>query len=224
MCGRFVRISSIADIAQAFDVAHIACDLNPSYNIAPGDQLAALVQEGDPRSLVSLRWGLLPAWAKEPSIGNKLINARAETLTAKASFKTAFKKRRCLIVADGFYEWRKTIAGKTPMYIHLRSGQPFGFAGLYERWTSPEGASVHTCTMITTEPNHLIQSIHHRMPVILPHDHHARWLDPVIDDEMQLLALLQPFPADEMNAYEVSRLVNSPKNNSVACIEPVSNR
>ena len=149
------------------------------------------------------------------------ISALAETLSQKPSFRHAFKKRRCLIVADGCFEWQNRGAGKVPLYIRLRSGKPFAFAGLYDYWTSPEGHSIGTCAIITTDANDLMRPIHHRMPVILPTEHHAVWLDPTIEDEALLRPLLQPCPSEAMEAYEVSRLVNSPRNNSPTCIAPV---
>lgn len=222
MCGRFTRIALLEDIIAAFEVDEIACDLEASYNIAPTQPIAVIADEGGMRRLVTLRWGLIPPWSKDPTIGNTMINARAETLTQKPSFKQAFKKRRCLIVADGFYEWQKRETTKVPLYIRFQSGEPFGFAGLYEYWTSPEGISIGTCAIITTDANDLMRPIHNRMPVILPKEHHAVWLDPTIEDETLLASLLQPFASDELEAYEVSRLVNSPKNNSPACVQPIS--
>ncbi len=222
MCGRFTRISLLEDIIEAFDVAEIACDLGASYNIAPTQPIAVIQEQSGTRRLVTFRWGLIPHWAKDASMGNKLINARAETLTQKPSFRQAFKKSRCLIVADGFYEWQTRGTSKVPLYIKLKSGEPFGFAGLYEYGMSPEGTSIGTCAIITTEANELMRPIHNRMPVILPKEHYTLWLDPTIEDETLLLPLLQPFASDEMEAYEVSRLVNSPRNNSPACIQPVS--
>lgn len=221
MCGRFTRTNSLEDILQAFEITEAACDLPPSYNIAPTQPIAVIAEEGGARRLVTLRWGLIPVWAKDPAIGHKMINARAETLAQKPSFRTAFKKRRCLIVADGFYEWRKAGDRKTPLYIRLQSGRLFGFAGLYEHWTSPAGEIIRTCAIITTEANDLMRPIHHRMPVILRKEHYALWLDPTIEDAELLLPLLQPFASEEMEAYEVSRLVNSPRNNARACLEPV---
>jgi putative SOS response-associated peptidase YedK len=221
MCGRFTRIIPIEDIIQEFAIAENACDLGPSYNIAPTQPIAVIQEDSGVRRLVPLRWGLIPAWAKEPSIGNRMINARAETLSQKPSFRSAFKQHRCLIVADGFFEWQKRGAGKVPLYIRLRSGKPFAFAGLYDDWTSPEGQSIGTCAIITTDANDLMRPIHHRMPVILPTEHHAVWLDPTIEDEALLRPLLQPCPSEAMEAYEVSRLVNSPRNNSPTCIAPV---
>jgi putative SOS response-associated peptidase YedK len=168
MCGRFTRIIPIEDIIQAFAITENACDRGPSYNIAPTQPIAVIQQASGVRRLVSLRWGLIPAWAKEPSIGHRMINAPAETLSHKPSFRSAFKKRRCLIVADGFFEWQKRGAGKVPLSIRLRSGQPLAFAGLYDDWMSPEGQVIGTCAIITTDVNELMRPIHHRMPVILP--------------------------------------------------------
>jgi putative SOS response-associated peptidase YedK len=169
-----------------------------------------------------MRWGLVPAWATDPKIGSSLINARAETLTRRTAFKDAFERRRCLVIADGFYEWRKLGAARTPLLIHLKSERSFGFAGLYETWNPPLGQPLTTCTIVTTEPNELVQPIHNRMPVILPKEAEDLWLDSSLADHRRLLDLLQPYPADEMIAYEVSSLVNSVKNDSPECIEPVS--
>lgn len=221
MPGRFVRKSTIEVIAQEFEVKKVTSDLNPSYNIAPGDNIAAIINDGTNR-LIQFRWGLIPSWAKDSSIGNKMINARAETLNEKPSFRTAFKKRRCLIVADGFYEWRKEGKGKTPLYFHLKSNRPFGLAGLYDIWTSPEGKQISTCTIITTEPNELMKPIHNQMAVIISKAQEALWLDPVIQDERLLLSVLKPYDSREMEAYDVSQIVNSPRNNSPECIKPVS--
>jgi putative SOS response-associated peptidase YedK len=221
MPGRFVRKSTIEVIAQEFEVKKVSSDLNPSYNIAPGDNIAAIINDGTNR-LIQFRWGLIPSWAKDSSLGNKMINAHAETLNEKLSFRTAFKKRRCLIVADGFYEWRKEGKAKTPLYFHLKSKRPFGLAGLYDIWTSPEGKQISTCTIITTEPNELMKPIHNRMAVIISKAQEALWLDPVIQDERLLLSVLKPYDSREMEAYDVSQIVNSPRNNSPECIKPVS--
>jgi putative SOS response-associated peptidase YedK len=218
MCGRFTRSQSIEAIAEEFGVEQASYDLGPSYNIAPTQKVAAIITDGVKR-LVPMRWGLVPSWAKDPSIGNKMINARAETITEKASYRNAFKKRRCLVVADGFYEWQSMGDAKRPMYIRLKSGKPFGFAGLYEVWNPPEGEAITTCTIITTEANELMKPIHERMPVIIPREHRDKWLDPTMQDQGQLLGMLRPNPAEEMEAYPVSRRVNSPSNNSRECIK-----
>ncbi|HEY7914901.1 MAG TPA: SOS response-associated peptidase [Blastocatellia bacterium] len=218
MCGRFTRSQSIETVAETFQVEQISFDLGPSYNIAPTQKVAVIITDGI-RQLVPVRWGLVPSWAKDPSIGSKMINARAETVTEKASYRNAFKKRRCLVVADGFYEWQNTGDAKRPMYIRLKSGKPFGFAGLYEVWKSPEGKELTTCTIITTEANELMKPIHERMPVIIPAELLDKWLDPAIEGKEQLLDMLRPYPAGEMEAYPVSKRVNSPRNNSPECIK-----
>ncbi|MBM4272484.1 MAG: SOS response-associated peptidase [Deltaproteobacteria bacterium] len=197
MCGRFVLMSNLSDIERKFNVQEVDCDYRPSSNVLPGQHIAAVVYDGINR-LVSFRWGLIPAWAKDPSIGSRLINARAETLLEKPSFRNAFKKRRCLIVADGFYESLKREKAKIPLYFRLKSGNPFGLAGLYETWTSPEGNPVSTCTIITTEPNDLIQPIHNRMPVIVPKTKEFLWIDPSVQSLNILASILTPYPAGEM--------------------------
>jgi len=169
MCGRFVRITPIPVIAKKFKAKQLLTNLAPSYNIAPSQKILIINDEGV-RQLVQCTWGFIPSWAKDPSIGNKMINARSETVAEKPSFRPAFRKKRCLVIADGFYEWRTEGKRKFPMYIHLKSGEPFGFAGLYNVWTSPAGEKTCTCTIITTEANEAVRPIHDRMPVILPKD------------------------------------------------------
>lgn len=221
MCGRFVCKSTLDELVEVFQIDEISDDLpGPSYNIAPGESVPAIIGNGK-RKLGKLQWGLVPSWAKDPEIGHKMINARAETLTEKPSFREAFKKRRCLIVADGFYEWRKDGDEKVPMYIYLKSHLPFAFAGLYEIWYSPEGERLSSCAIITTGPNSLMKSIHDRMPVIIPVYGYDIWLDRKVTDPEVLQAMLVPYPAEEMAAYEVSKWVNSPKNNSEKCIAEV---
>jgi len=222
MCGRFTRTTNLIDLAEEFGVAEVTADLDPSYNIAPTQQVAVILTDDDTKRLVQVRWGLVPSWAKDPGIGNKMINARAETITEKASFRNAFKKRRCLVVADGFYEWQRVGTSKRPMYIHLKNGKPFGFAGLYEFWKSPEDEQIVTCAIITTTPNQLMQPIHDRMPVIIPKADENRWLDPHATDQEALIDMLKPYPADAMEAYPVSKRVNSPTNNSPECVKPAS--
>jgi putative SOS response-associated peptidase YedK len=171
--------------------------------------------------LAMLRWGPIPSWAKDANIGNRLINARADTVAAKPSFRSAFKRRRCLVPADGFYEWKRDGKVKQPFFIHRKDEEPFAFAGLWERWENPEdGKEVQSCSLITTEANELMAPIHDRMPVILAESAYDRWLDldePVSD----LQSLLKPFPANELAAYPISTYVNSPKNQGPKCIEPV---
>lgn len=208
-------------MAKDFGVQEITDDLEPSFNIAPTDNVAVVLNNGV-KQLVAMRWGLVPFWATDPKIASKHINARAETLTVKPAFRDAFKRRRCLVVADGFFEWQKQGATKIPLFIHLEPDRPFGFAGLYEIWAPPLGEKLVTCTIITTEPNELVRPIHDRMPVILPKDAEDFWLDSAVEDHTRLLDLLQPYQASDMAAFTVSKLVNSVKNNSPECIEPVS--
>ena len=220
MCGRFTLAIDIEDLLDEFPFEMGEFVYKPRYNVAPTQQVLTYGAQGV-NTVEYMRWGLVPFWAKDLSIGYKMINARAETVATSNAFKTPLKMRRCLILADGFYEWKKNGASKTPMRIVLRSQQPFGFAGLWDKWTNRETQEVvRSCTIITTEPNELMESIHNRIPVILPSEAHAAWLDMGIDDPMKLTPLLQPFPADEMEAYAVSSLVNSVKNEDPACIAP----
>jgi putative SOS response-associated peptidase YedK len=221
VCGRFVRQKEIDAIVKEFGVQQVSCDLNPSYNIAPTQEVAVIIEDGV-KQLVAVRWGLVPYWAEDLSVGNKLINARAETITQKAAFKEAFQKRRCLVVADGFYEWQKTGATRLPIFIRLKGGRGFGFAGLYENWVSADGKNIRTCTIITTEPNEITRPIHNRMPVIIPRDQEDRWLDTNLEDSAPLLDLLRPYPAEEMETYQVSTMVNSPANDTPECLAPSS--
>jgi len=208
-------------MAKEFGVQEITEDLQPSFNIAPTQNVAVVLTDKTTK-LVAMRWGLIPSWATDPTIGNRLINARSETLMKRSAFKEAFKSRRCLVLADGFYEWQRQGKEKTPFFIHLKSERTFGFAGLYEIWSPPLSEPIVTCTIITTEPNDLVSALHDRMPVVLPGAAHSLWLDPEAKDPIRLLDLLQPYPADDMAAYQVSSLVNSVKNDSPECIEPAS--
>ncbi|MCB1056336.1 MAG: SOS response-associated peptidase, partial [Acidobacteria bacterium] len=168
-----------------------------------------------------MRWGLIPHWAKDPSIGNRLINARAETAAEKPAFRSSFSKRRCLVPADGFYEWQKTGGRKQPFYLQLKEHRPFAFAGLWARWKASEDETVQSFTLLTTTPNEVAAKVHDRMPVILPPESYDRWLDPELHDREALEALLLPYPAEAMEAYPVSTLVNSPQNDDPRCIEPI---
>ncbi len=212
MCGRFTLKTNIETIANLFDVAPSLKEVSPRYNIAPSQEVVSILCNGNAH-LDRLRWGLIPSWAKDETIGNKMINARAETLAEKPSFKRLLRSRRCLIVADGFYEWRQESGSrtKTPMYITLKDGMPFAFAGLWDLWTSPDGEQIRSCTIITTQPNELVASIHNRMPVILLPEAREQWLDTTLHDEHALSSLLMPYPAQAMAARPVSRLVNDPR-------------
>jgi putative SOS response-associated peptidase YedK len=167
------------------------------------------------------RWGLIPSWAKDLTIGNQLINAQAETASIKPAFRAAFKKRRCLILADGFFEWKKENRHKQPFHIRLRDGRPFAFAGLWEHWEGTEGKAIESCTILTATPNELLRSLHHRMAVILPSSEYDRWLDPSMQQPDALQPLLRPYPSEEMTAYPVSTVVNNPRNDAPSCIEPL---
>ncbi|HEY3289391.1 MAG TPA: SOS response-associated peptidase [Anaerolineae bacterium] len=221
MCGRFTVTVDPEDLMEMFHLQTAEEMPAPRYNVAPTQNIAVVLNES-PNRLSMAQWGLIPAWAKDPTIGSQLINARAETLAEKPSFRTAFKKRRCLVLADGFYEWRKEADGKTktPMYIRLADGTPFAMAGLWETWTSPEGDKRRTCTIVTTTPNELLAQIHNRMPVILPRPMESGWLDDAVP-ALALSAMLKPLPAELMQAFPVSKRVNSPANDDRELIQPV---
>lgn len=194
----------------------------PRYNVAPS-QSVPVVRNLEERALTWCRWGLIPAWAKDPAIGHRMINARAETLAEKPAFRSALEKRRCVILADGFYEWQKTPGStrRRPFHFALRDGQPFAFAGLWASWTSPEAGDLVTCTIITTEANATVKPVHERMPVILQSDHVERWLDVQPLRAADLPRCLEPRAASEMICHEVSARVNNPRNDDPACLAPV---
>jgi putative SOS response-associated peptidase YedK len=221
MCGRYSLHTHPEVIALYFKLG-LMPDITPRYNIAPSTKILIVRQEPERGRVADLyRWGLIPGWAKDPAIGNKLANARAETVAEKPSFRSAFRRGRCLIPASGFYEW-KTVAGrKQPYYVRPADSDLFAFAGLTERWNGPEGP-VHSCAIITTDANERMREIHNRMPVILAPEDHAAWLDPGNQATTQLKALLKPCPARMITAHPVSTRVNTPKNDEPALIEPVA--
>ena len=219
MCGRYTLKTPIDNLAKQFEVEKYPSSLTPSYNIAPTQQVATVLVENGERKLEMFHWGLIPSWADDPAVGNRMINARAETVATKPSYRSAFKSRRCLILADGFYEWKKTSSGKQPYYIRMEDESPFAFAGLWEIWKN--GREIRSSTIITTEPNELLGDIHNRMPVILHPDDYALWLDPDFDEKEPLKTLLKPYPANQMAAYPVSRRVNKPSNDEPKVVEPV---
>ena len=221
MCGRYTLTTPVEKLAEEFGFDDSSVELPPNYNVAPTQGVAAVLEEDGRRRLEVLRWGLIPPWANDPQIGSRMINARAETAPEKPSFRRAFRERRCLIPADGFYEWKRMNGGKQPYYIHMREGRPFAFAGLWESWKDDGGPEIRSCTILTTKPNTLAGEIHDRMPVILPTGAYDVWLDPEADRD-ELYGLLAPYPEDEMEAYPVSRFVNSPSNNDPRCIEPAA--
>ena len=229
MCGRFTLSTPADVVAEVLELASLPV-LEPRYNIAP-TQLALAVRGaradaggaagGVPgRRGDMLRWGLIPRWAKDVSIGARMINARGETLTSKPSFRSAFRRRRCLIPADGFYEWQQRGKGKQPYYIKRHDGMVFALAGLWELWQSPDGAPVESCTIITTEPNDAVKPLHDRMPVILAPGDFDLWLDPEVTQPERVQPLLRPSPPEELVAYPVSTHVNSPAHDSPECVAP----
>lgn len=222
MCGRYTLTVDPADLQDAFPGFTFPAQVSSRYNIAPGQPILVVPNDGMNHATF-FKWGLIPSWAKDPSIGNRMINARGETLAEKPSFRNAYKYRRCLIFADGFYEWQAHpgSGSKVPHLIKLSSNRPFAFAGLWERWQPADGSEVLSATIITTHPNQLVSKIHDRMPVILRPDAYAKWLDPTPLVPDRLHELLAPFPAEEMVAHPVSNLVNSPTNDQAECILPV---
>ena len=221
MCGRFTLTVEPADLQEAFPEFTFPAQFGKRYNIAPTQPVLILPNDASNRANFFV-WGLIPSWAKDPTIGSRLINARAETLAEKPAFRSAYKYHRCLIFANGFFEWQLQpgTKSKLPHFIRLKSGQPFAFAGLWEHWQSPDGSEINSATIITTSPNELMAPIHDRMPVILPHDAYARWLDPTPLFPVDLNSLLVPYPASEMIAYPVSTLVNSPANDRPEVLLP----
>ena len=221
MCGRYALASDKTTLSMTFPELNIPANLPSRYNIEP-TQPVPVVANNQGREVEAFHWGLIPFWAKDSAIGNKLINARAETLNEKPSFKHAFRRRRCLLLADGFYEWYRVPDTKTkiPVRIHMVDCLPFAFAGLWESWRQADGESLQSCTIITTEPNELMAKVHNRMPVILEPDDYNDWLDPRQRTPESLGPLLKPFDPEKMTAYPVSTMVNNPAMDSLDCIEP----
>lgn len=217
MCGRFTLTVDPAELREWLELIDVPAQLTPRYNIAPTQPVAVVTSPTD-RKVEIFQWGLIPSWSKDPSMGSRLINARAETVHEKPAFRAPFQRKRCLILADGFFEWKALDKGKQPYFIHLKSGKPFAFAGLWDHWTSPEGDERITCTIITCEPNDLMAQLHNRMPVILDKDVMWDWLDPAATP-IALKALLVPY-AGRLEAYPVARLVNKPDYDAPDCIQP----
>ena len=211
MCGRYTLIADLGDLAQRFEFDGSDFSYDPGYNIAPTESVLT-VRNLDGREAAFMRWGLIPFWAKDSKIGARMINARAETVAEKPAFRNALKKRRCLVLADGYYEWQKTPVGKRPYRIILKSGEPFALAGLWETWSDPHGNVVPSCTIITTAANDFLAPIHNRMPVILPRESEEMWLDSGVEDPASLTDILASYPDEEMEAYEVSTMVNYARN------------
>jgi putative SOS response-associated peptidase YedK len=226
MCGRFTLHTSPEVLADLFGL-DAAPELAPRYNIAPTQPVAIVRPDksGEQREWTLVHWGLIPSWSKDPSIGARMINARAESVEEKPSFRAAFRRRRCLIPADGFYEWQKRASGKQPFYFQVDGGSPFAFAGLWEFWAGPDGSEIESCTILTTDPNELTSKVHNRMPVILSPEDYDDWLMAGEADRTNislLKHLLRPFDAKRMSAHPVSTYVNSPFHEGAECIQPVS--
>ena len=226
MCGRYTLTADLDDLQTRFAFMAEGIELAPQYNIAPTEDVLTVVSSenegGEKNEAMMARWGFVSFWANSLAIGGKMINARAETLLTKSAFKEAFLQRRCLVLADGFYDWRHEGKQRIPLRFTLKDEEPFAFAGIYATWRSPSGERVRSCSIITTETNELGAAIHDRMPVILPREAEEAWMDPEDEDVGALSELLLPYPSDQMRAYEVSTLVNSPRNNSPECIAPIA--
>jgi putative SOS response-associated peptidase YedK len=221
MCGRYTLSAPGERVAVQFSLTDTP-QLTPRYNIAPTQQAPVVRVGQDGRELAMLRWGLVPFWAKDLAIGAKMINARSETAAEKPAFRNAIRQRRCLVLADGFYEWQQAVGGKQPFYFRIDAGAPFAMAGLWERWRTPDGGTVETCTILTTQANPLLAPLHDRMPVILPPATYDLWLDPSLRDAGPLQHLFVPFPAEGMDTYPVSKAVNRVANDSAALIAPLA--
>lgn len=219
MCGRYVLTVTGRVLARLFDLDEIP-DVAARYNIAPTQQVPIVRVGTSGRRLDAVRWGLIPPWAKDPAIGNRMINARAETVAEKPAFRSAFRRRRCLVPATGFYEWRREGGRKQPYLVRFADERPFAIAGLWETWRQPEGAPVESCVLITTRPNPVVARLHDRMPVIIPRPQHDRWLEPAERNPEQLRNLLVPHPPEEMEAFPVSLRVNNPANDDPLCTRP----
>ena len=222
MCGRFVGYRNLDELKEFFPIDRSACEVTANYNVAPSQEILALYHTQGKNWLDKFHWGLVPFWAKDPSIGSRMINARVETVAEKPSFKNAFKKRRCLIIADGFYEWKGPKGQKQPMFITRPDKKPFAFAGLWETWGKKVQASLYkSCTIMTTEACEAMRDIHHRMPVILKPEAYEPWLNSENQDTEALQEILKKALLTELVSYPVSKQVNSTRNNTASCIDPI---
>jgi len=222
MCGRFTLTAGGPALADEFELADVP-ELAARYNIAPSQDVAVILREPSctTRVLRNMRWGLVPHWARDPAMGSRMINARAESAAEKPAYRTPFRQRRCLLPATGFFEWKRIGAGKQPMLLRRRDGRLFAFAGLWDRWHPKEGEPMESCTILTTEPNDLVVDVHDRMPVILPPEAYEPWLDPDLQEPADLQSLLIPYDASEMIVHPVSPWVNATAHDDPDCIEPV---
>ena len=221
MCGRFTLISNISELQLRFEFAMDSPELQPRYNIAPTQQVLTVVNDGERRG-ETMRWGLVPSWAKDIKVGNRMINAVSESAAIKPAFRSAFRCRRCLVLADGFFEWRREGKQRAPLYFSQKSGEAMAFAGLWENWQSPEGEWVRSCTILTTAANSFIEPVHNRMPVILSAETELLWLDPLTETPANLEPLLLPAPPELLDSREVSPVVNNVRNQGPDCIVPAT--
>ncbi|HSR56021.1 MAG TPA: SOS response-associated peptidase [Alphaproteobacteria bacterium] len=222
MCGRYAITSPLEAIIEAFALKGPRPNLQPHYNAAPSQYLPVIRAGRNGRELVPMRWGLVPSWSKGPDARYSMINARAETVASKPAYRGPFRHQRCLVPANGFYEWKAGTDGKQPYFITLTTGEPFAFAGLWDQWMSPDGSEMESFTIIVTAANDVVRPIHDRMPVILGPDTYESWLGEAgAPSRTKLAILLRPYPAERMRAYPVSRAVNSPANDSAELLEPV---
>lgn len=221
MCGRYVLTAPTQLLLQLFDIPDAPADA-PRYNVAPSQDVDVVRDTGHGRELVHLRWGLIPFWSKDPKKGPTPINARADTAPEKPAFRSAFRRHRCLLPADGFYEWKKDGTKKQPILFRMKDDAPFAFAGLWDRWEAPDGQVIQSCTLLTTDPNELVAQVHDRMPVIVPKDAYDLWLDRDVTDPAAVQPILRPYPATAMKAYPVSTRVNSPRLDEPSLIEPLA--
>jgi putative SOS response-associated peptidase YedK len=220
MCGRFVLAASPEAVQQAFSLATMPPELPPRYNIAPTQPIAVITNE-HPDELTYYKWGLIPSWSKDMTAASRMINARSETAHEKPSFRAAFRRRRCIIPTDGYYEWQERDGDKIPVFIHMQGREVFAMAGLWEIWQSPDGGEVRSASILTTDANAFMSTMHHRMPVILNKADYEVWLSPKEQPVALLQALMQPYAGTNLAAYAVSKAVNRPVNDSPALIEPL---
>jgi putative SOS response-associated peptidase YedK len=225
MCGRFARYSLSRELERYFNVQPLSFEIQPNYNVAPTQEIPVIIQHEDDRHIKKRHWGLVPFWAKDTSIGSRMINARVETIASKPAFRAALKQRRCLIPANGFYEWLGKAGNKQPYYFNLPSGEPFAFAGLYEIWEDkeapPEAGPYKSCTIITTDASESVKDIHNRMPLILKPEAYEEWLDPSNKEPAKIEELLKTAYVKKLKRYPVSKLVNQVGNNKKECMEPL---
>lgn len=221
MCGRYTMLADELKIREAFQIERQIENVQPSYNVSPGQQVLAIIHDGSEKRAGYLQWGLVPSWAKDKKIGYKMINARSETAHVKPSFKQLMSRKRCLIVADSFYEWEQTTGTKQPKRIHVENRNLFAFAGLWDKWTDGEEV-LFTCTILTKASNPFMAKIHHRMPIILPEEKEDKWIEPRKIQPVQAKQFLDSLKAEELSAYSVSTYVNNAKNNDPKCIEPIA--